>query len=217
MFFPRSQVEIVDTWHVGGMRGTGSHDFQVDDLFVPMDRSIPAFASLGAQPGTLFRAPLISLFVVALAAVTLGIARAALDALYELAGTKTPMGSAVLLRDKPVAQSAAARAESLVQAARAFVFSAIGEQWDEVAAGQRPSLEKRALIRLACTYAGEACASAVDLAYNTAGGSALYESNRIERCFRDIHAATQHIGLTTNNYELAGRVLFGLDPGTSRF
>ncbi len=217
MFFPRSDVEIIDTWHVGGMRGTGSHDFRVDDLFVPIDRSIPAFVSLGTQPGTLFRTPLISLFVVALAAVTLGIARAALDALYELAGAKTPMGSAVLLRDRPAAQSSAARAEALVQAARAFVFDAIGEQWDEVAAGKQPSLQKRASIRLACTYAGEACGAAVDLAYQTAGGSALYDSNRFERCFRDIHAATQHIGLTTNNYELAGRVLFGVDPGTSRF
>ena len=108
MFFPRNNVDIIDTWHVGGMRGTGSHDFRVDDLFVPTDRSIPAFISLGTQPGTLFRTPLISLFVVALAAVTLGIARAALDALYELAGAKTPMGSTVLLRDKPAAQSSAA-------------------------------------------------------------------------------------------------------------
>ncbi len=217
MFFPRNSVDIIDTWHVGGMRGTGSHDFRVDDLFVPTDRSIPAFISLGTQPGTLFRTPLISLFVVALAAVTLGIARAALDALYELAGAKTPMGSPVLLRDKPAAQSSAARAESLVRAARAFLFDAIGEQWNEVAAGKQPSLQKRASIRLACTHAAEACTSAVDLAYQTAGGCALYDSNRFERCFRDIHAAIQHIGLTTNNYELAGRVLFGLDPGTARF
>jgi indole-3-acetate monooxygenase len=217
LFFPRSNVEIIDTWHVGGMRGTGSHDFRVDDLFVPMDRGIPAFVSLGTQPGTLFQMPLLSLFIVALAAVTLGIARAALDALYGLAGAKTPMGSAVLLRDKPVAQFSAARAEALVQAARAFIFDAVGKQWDEVAAGKQASLQKRASIRLACTYAGEACVSAVDLAYQIAGGSALYDSNRLERYLRDIHAATQHIGLTTNNYELAGRVLFGVDPGTARF
>jgi indole-3-acetate monooxygenase len=217
IFFPRSDVEIIDTWHVGGMRGTGSHDFRVDDLFVPKDRSIPAFVSLGTQPGTLFRMPLLSLFVVALAAVTLGIARAALDALYELAGAKTPMGSAMLLREKPVAQFSAARAESLVQAARAFVIDAVGKQWDDVAAGEQPSLQKRASVRLACTYAGEACVKAVDLVYHTAGGSALYDSNRFERCLRDVHAATQHIGLTTNNYELAGRVLFGIDPGTPRF
>ena len=78
-------------------------------------------------------------------------------------------------------------------------------------------MEKRAAIRMACTYAGESCAEAVDIVHNLAGGSAIQESGKIERCFRDIHAATQHIGLAPSNYELAGRVLLGLDPGTLRF
>jgi alkylation response protein AidB-like acyl-CoA dehydrogenase len=79
------------------------------------------------------------------------------------------------------------------------------------------ALAKRAAIRLACTFAGEACVRAVDLVYAAAGGSAIYESGRIDRCFRDVHVAVQHIGLTPNNYELAGRVLLGLEPGTPRF
>jgi alkylation response protein AidB-like acyl-CoA dehydrogenase len=93
----------------------------------------------------------------------------------------------------------------------------VHEQWEEIAAGQEPSLAKRAAIRLACTFAGEACVRAVDLVYAAAGGSAIYESGRIDRCFRDVHVAVQHIGLTPNNYELAGRVLLGLEPGTPRF
>lgn len=217
LFFPTAAVEIVDTWRVGGLRGTGSHDFQVGSLFVPDTHSMPAFATLGVQPGALYRTPIISLFVVTLAAVTLGIARAALDSFVELAGVKTPTGSAALLRDKPSAQSDIARAEAAVRAARASVIEAIHDQWAEIEAGQPPSLAKRAAIRLACAYAGETCVRAVDRLYNAAGGSAIYENGRIDRCFRDIHVAVQHIGLTTNNYELAGRVLLGLEPGTPRF
>jgi alkylation response protein AidB-like acyl-CoA dehydrogenase len=215
--FPRREVEVIDTWRVGGLRGTGSHDFRVDDVFAPEAHATPAFAPSGLMRETLYQTPLISLFVVVLAAVTLGIARAAIDAGVELASAKTPMGSTALLRDKPIAQFQIARAEALVRAARAVVFDAIREQWDEVSSGRPSSLEKRTGIRLACTYAGEACAEAVDLVHKTAGGSAILESGRIDRCFRDIHAATQHIGLTTNNYELAGRALLGLDVGTARF
>lgn len=217
ILFPRREVEVIDTWRVGGLRGTGSHDFRVDDVFAPDAHALPAFAPSGQRRETLYQTPLISLFVVALAAVTLGIARAAIDAGVELASAKTPMGSTVLLRDRPIAQFQIARAEALVRGARAVVFEAIREQWEEIKLGRPPSLEKRIGIRLACTFAGESCAEAVDLVHRTAGGTAITESGRIDRCFRDIHAATQHIGLTTNNYELAGRALLGLDVGTARF
>jgi alkylation response protein AidB-like acyl-CoA dehydrogenase len=160
---------------------------------------------------------MMSLFSVSLAAVVLGIAQAAIDALLELAPAKTPMGSPAVLRDKPIAQMQIARAEALVRAARAYLFAAIEEQWDEVVSGAPPTLEKRAAVRMACTFAAESCAEAVDIVYNLAGGSAIQESGKIERCFRDIHAAAQHIGLSTANYEVAGRVLLGLDPGTPRF
>jgi alkylation response protein AidB-like acyl-CoA dehydrogenase len=217
ILFPRREVEVMDNWRVGGLRGTGSHDFRIHDVFAPEARGAPAFANAGLLPGALYQTPMISLFAVSLAAVTLGIARAAIDALVELAIAKTPMGSAVPLRDKPITQMQLARAEALVRAARAFLFEAIREQWDEIESGQPPSMEKRAAIRIACTHAGECCAAAVDLVHNTAGGSAIQESGRIERCFRDVHAATQHIGLATSNYELAGRALLGLDVGTPRF
>jgi len=214
---PRGQVEVMDDWRVGGLRGTGSHDFRMHDVFAPDAHTTPAFVNAERPSGTLYAIPMVSLFAVALAAVTLGIARAAIDAVVELAAVKTPMGSPAPLRDKPIAQMQIARAEAMVRAARAYLFEAIREQWDEVASGAPPSLAKRAGIRLACTHAGEACAGAVDMVWNIAGGGAIQESGRIERCFRDVHAATQHIGLATNNYELAGRVLLGLDVGTPRF
>jgi indole-3-acetate monooxygenase len=217
MLFPTSAVEIIDTWRVGGMRGTGSNDFRVENLFVREAHSMPAFVAQGAQPGALYRMPMMSLFAFALAAVTLGIARAAIEAFVELAGGKTPAGSTALLRDKSSAQADIGRAETMVRAARAFLVEAIEQQWAEIAACQAPSLAKRAAIRLASTFAGEASVRAVDLVYAAAGGSAIYESGRLDRCFRDVHVAVQHIGLATNNYELAGQVLLGLDPGTPRF
>lgn len=214
---PKSRVNVLDNWRVGGLRGTGSHDFVIDDVFVPDEHTAPAFTNSDRLPGTLYRIPMVSLFAISLAAVTLGIARAAIRALVEMAAAKTPTGSSVLLRDKPMAQVQVARAEALTRAARAYLFEAIKEQWREVEAGGAPSVERRAGIRLACTLAGEHCARAVDLVHETAGASAIQESGRIERCFRDVHAATQHIGLATSNYELAGRALFGLDVGGSRF
>jgi alkylation response protein AidB-like acyl-CoA dehydrogenase len=127
------------------------------------------------------------------------------------------MGSTVRLRDKPIAQADLGRAEAALRSGRAFLFESVEELWDHVAAGGPPTLRQRAMVRLAAAKAAEAAVQAVDVLFNAAGGTALFESNPIGRCFRDVHATTQHIGTNANNYELAGRVLLGLDPGTPRF
>jgi alkylation response protein AidB-like acyl-CoA dehydrogenase len=127
------------------------------------------------------------------------------------------MGSAVKLRDKPTVQADVGRAEALLGSARAFLFESVERLWDEVAAGKMPSLRQRAVVRVAAAHAAASSAQAVDLLHNAAGGTALFESNPLERCFRDVHATTRHIGTSSNNFELGGRVLLGLDPGTPRF
>lgn len=147
----------------------------------------------------------------------MGIARAAIDAFVALAEQKTPMGSTSRLRDKPMAQADLGRAEALLRSGRAFLFEAIGEIWDEAATGRTPSLRQRAIARLAAAKAAETSAQAVDLLFNAAGGTAVFESCPLERCFRDVHATTQHIGTQQVNFELGGRVLLGLEPGTPRF
>lgn len=195
-WFPKTAVEVIDTWHVSGLRGSGSHDVEVGDLFVPDEHCTLGYAAPAVQTGTLFQVPPVSLSVMSVSA---------------------SVGSSLLLRDKPSGQSSVGRAEALLRAARAGVLDAIREQWDEVAAGAPPSLRARLSIRLACTFCAEACADAVDIVYRAAGATALYENGRIARCFRDIHATTQHAVVHANTYELAGRVLFGLDPGTPRF
>ena len=217
MIFPASDVEIIDTWRVGGLKGTGSHDFSVDGLFVPDERTLPAFVGLGVQPGALYRVPIMSLFCFALTAIPLGLARAAIDAFLEISGAKVPVGSQALLRDKPLAQFELARAEAMLRAARAGLVEAVRAQWGEASAGETPTLARRAGIRLAASYAAETSLRAIEIVYNAAGGSAIQETGRLDRCFRDARVAAQHIGLSTNAYEIAGQVLLGLDPGTPRF
>jgi alkylation response protein AidB-like acyl-CoA dehydrogenase len=217
MLFPTREVEIIDTWHVGGLRGTGSHDFRVADLFVPEDHAIAGFASKPVRPGTLYAAPFITVFAMCLACVPLGIARAAIETFVELAEGKTPVGSASKLREKSSAQDAVGRAEALLRSARAFMVETMHDIWNTVAAGRAPSLPQRAVARLAAAQAARASAQAVDLICDAAGGTAVYEHSLLERCFRDVHAAAKHVGISSANFELSGRVLLGLDPGTPRF
>jgi indole-3-acetate monooxygenase len=218
--FPRAETEVLDVWRVGGLRGTGSDDYQVNDLFVPEERTIPLpdFFPVPRQPGPLYAVPMTSTFVSCIATVALGIARAAIEALGEIAGGKTPMGSQTVLREKPFAQANMARAEALVRAGRAYLFDELGRVWQEALASRPVSLQQRAHVRLAACHATQCAIEAVDLVYALAGGSSIYEGNRLERCFRDIHVAGQHVAVAPMaNQEPVGRVLFGLDPGMTRF
>jgi alkylation response protein AidB-like acyl-CoA dehydrogenase len=169
VLFPTSAAEVIDTWRVSGLRGTGSHDYRVADLFVPEDYTIPYPNPPAVESGLLYAVTLISGLAVAIAAVPLGIARTAIDGLIALATTKTPHGSRTLLRDKPTIQADVARAEVLLGSARAYLFATIGELWDEVARGTAASLQQRMMVRMACVYSAQACADAVDLMHNAAG------------------------------------------------
>jgi indole-3-acetate monooxygenase len=158
-----------------------------------------------------------SIFVCCIAVVALGIARGAVEALCEIAGGKTPMGSQVVLQQKPYAQMDLARAEALIRSGRAYLFAELGAVWEQVVAGCAISVRQRAQVRLAACQAMQLAIQAVDIVCALAGGAALYEGNRLERCFRDVHAAGQHVALAPMaQLEPIGRVLFGLDPGTAR-
>jgi indole-3-acetate monooxygenase len=141
--FPTSSAEVIDTWRVSGLRGTGSNDYRVADLFVPEEHTISYPAPPPVQGRTLYAMPLISLLAVAIAAVPLGIARAAIDAVIALASVKALYGSSTLLRDRPAVQADVARAEILLGSARSYLFSMFGELWDEVATGAVIPLQAR--------------------------------------------------------------------------
>ena len=210
MFFPTAEAEISDTWHVAGMRGTGSHDYAATDLFVPARRAV-WFSDEPVQPGPLYTLPTVALFVGLMAGVPLGIARHALDTLRALAGVKTPSGADAPLRDNPHVQARIGEAEGLVRAGRAFLYESLERAWEVALRGERLDWEQRGLLWLAASQATTQALQAVDLMFRAGGASSLYTSLPLERCLRDIRAAAQHRVIQPTNFELAGRVFLGLD------
>ena len=211
MLLPAAAVRIIDTWDVAGLRGTGSHDIAVDDCFVPAARSLSLVSDRPRARGPLYAFPVFGLLALGIAAVALGIARRALDELVALAGAKTPTGSRRLLAERPVIQAEVARAEATLGAARAFLAETVGGAWERAQTAGAIEIRERARLRLAATHATLASACAVDLVYGAGGGTAVYAASPLQRCFRDIHVATQHVMVAPATLELAGRILLGLE------
>jgi alkylation response protein AidB-like acyl-CoA dehydrogenase len=208
---PSSEFEVVDTWSVSGMRGTGSHDVRVDEVFVPAERVTRVYGGAPHETGTLFRLPPFSRLAYNKVGVATGIARAALDHFAKLAAEKKPRASARPLAERATAQLAMAEAETELRTARAWVFEVVGELWDEVEAERTPSRELRALVQLACSNAASASVRAVERVHAAAGTSANFVGHPLERCFRDVQVVRQHIMVSPQWTEAAGRVLLGLD------
>ena len=211
MFVPSAEVELLDTWYSVGLRGTGSTDFRVTDVFVPEGRSVQPFSSRIVVDVPLARFPNFNLLAAGVAAVTLGIARRAVDEIVALAQGKRPMFSSKTLAGSSLAQMDVARAEAAVRAANAFLLDELSSAWDSVLAGGHIPLDQRARVRIACTHAAQESARAVDLAYHLGGGSSVYAGNVLQRCFRDVHTATQHLMVSPRILETAGKVLLGVD------
>ena len=210
LFFPAAECEILDTWLSIGLRGTGSHDYTVTDVFVPAARSL-SFREPSVQAGPLYAVPTIALFAIVLAAVPLGIARHAIDILLELAGTKIASRSRQALREDATMQSSLGQAEAALRSGRAFLYEALGEAWQVVCAGQTLSLAQRAMLWLASTHAATAAKQAAELMFSAGGSASPYTSGGLERCVRDIHAACQHITLAPANYQMVGQAFLGSD------
>jgi alkylation response protein AidB-like acyl-CoA dehydrogenase len=164
----------------------------------PLERPLYAFPQFG-------------LLAMGIAAVALGLARAAIDALVEIAGGKTPQGSARPLAARPAAQSDVSRAEALLRSSRAFYYEAIEQAWEGACARGRIEADQRRDVRLATTHATRACAEAVDLMYDLGGGTSVYQRSPLQRVFRDVHVATQHMMVSPATLELTGRLLLGVE------
>jgi alkylation response protein AidB-like acyl-CoA dehydrogenase len=211
MLFPASAVRVIDTWTVAGLRGTGSHDIAVDGVFVPADHAVSLATDRPRSRGPLYAFPVFGLLAVGIAAVALGIARAAIDELVRLAAEKTPQGSRRRLGERSVVQAEVARAEALVRAGRAFLDDAIARAWQAAEASGAIPTHDRAVLRLAATHATMNAARATDLAYTAGGGTSVYATSPLQRCFRDVRVATQHAMVGGSTLELAGRLFLGLD------
>lgn len=198
---PMSECEIQETWNMTGMRGTGSHDVTFEDVFVPDELTFnqdDALANLGA----------------ALAPVSLGIARHAIDAFIELATVKVPAGSRSLLRERATAQTQLGQAEGNLQAARSLFYETCAEAEARRREKRTPTDAERVRLRLGSVMAAQLSAQAVDLIYDAAGLTAGSAACPIERCWRDVHVARQHITLATTRFEVVGRVCLGMPAGS---
>lgn len=212
--WPAEDGRILDTWDGLGLRGTGSHDVVADDIFVP-----DAFAVTDMRarpyPGPLYRAQFLFM---AHAAHGLGIARAAIDGFVELCHIPAPGGSRrqSTLGKTAMHQVAVGKADATVRAARAFAWDATAHAYDAAERGE-VSLALRVLLDEAMIFAVQSARQAVDLVYEAAGASSVYRGTTLDRCFRDIHTAAQHIIVTENRYDAVGQYyLTEHEPGGSR-
>jgi len=216
MFVPVAEAQLLDTWHVRGMRGTGTHHFAVDDVFVPEERSVRSITAPLVETGPLYQIPRTLVFASGDAAVALGTARSCLATFVELATTKTPRAMDVLLRDQVMVQNEVGRAEAAVRSGRAFLTEAVGDVWQAVTRGERLTLDQRANLRLATTHGIRLAVGVVDAVYNMAGATAAYDGNAIQRHFQDVHVISQHLQARLAHYELVGRHWLGLKVDETR-
>jgi alkylation response protein AidB-like acyl-CoA dehydrogenase len=210
MFMPASDVELIDTWDTLGMRGTGSGDMAAKDVRIPADRSVSFMTDAPRDPGPLYAFPPFGLLALGIAAVASGNAMAALADFKALATAKKAAGSARVLAERGTVQTDYAKAEASLHAARALAEATIARAWEEAQRGAALGLETRARLRLAATHLTRTAAEVTRIAYDMAGGTAVYSSHPLQRRLRDAEVATQHMMIAPPTYELTGRVLLGL-------
>ncbi len=221
LFMPIADGEIIDTWQVTGMRGTGSHDFEVTDLFVPEER-VGIGRNLAYQHGPLYRPRLTMVVTWALtAAVALGNARGALDTFSEMANQTTAEKAEVALRDRGEVQQAVGRAEAMISAARSYCYHSVAAAWDAIVqpetadqAADPGELDRLVLdARLSIPHAMHTAVAAIDLLFGAGGTRSIYHRNHLERRFRDAHTALRHVAGSTQHFIAAGRLSLGVPVG----
>src|SRR5215831_12281877 len=217
--FKRSEVQIVDgSWDVAGLRATGSFDWTVEDVFLPERRvmvhaGVPLDNQWKRWPGVSYALPAQAWVGPHHSAVITGIARAGIDALIELASAKTPRGRTVRLCDDPQVQEAVGRADTILNAGRAYRTAMITDVWNTVASGEETSLEQRARCRLAAAYAADSAREAMDLMFRHGGSTSYRRESRLAECWRDLHVVGQAVTLMPEWYPMGGRALLHMDPG----
>ncbi|OYN76499.1 acyl-CoA dehydrogenase family protein [Mycolicibacterium sphagni] len=190
---PRAEIAFKDGWHVQGLKGTGSYDYGVDDVFVPASRTFPLFSRVpyrGSSPAT--RMGLMPVTAAGHASWALGIAKSMLDDVEELAATKFRMSDMASLASRPTFQKDLAHHVAAWRAARLLVLDAFTTAEAAVAGGDDLTPALRADMRVAAVYATDVSRQAAEWAHLAAGTTSIREGSRLERGFRDIYTGTQH-------------------------
>jgi alkylation response protein AidB-like acyl-CoA dehydrogenase len=214
VFFRRTEVQILDTWHTVGMRGTGSADYAVEDVFVPEHRTAPVGPLRNPAPG--FEGPLFRMWPwqggLGEAVISVAIAAAAVDDAVELCKSKTAAYNATPLREQQLPQFQVAKARARVEAARDTLYRAAEAAYDEAASsGTTLSVDAKIRVQLAVCFAAEASAEAVRFVNDAVGASSIRTTQPFERYFRDVHVLLQHSDKSSARYGTAGRLVFGLE------
>jgi alkylation response protein AidB-like acyl-CoA dehydrogenase len=218
-FLRLAECEILDTWYTTGLRGTGSNDLAVHDVFVPAERTFSfQDPELVKRPGPLYAFPL--MFIAKGAAPALGIARRAIDVVIDNARRKPARRMIFgehseppkLLRDEVFVQESVARAETLLGSARSYLFDVIGDLWQTLVDQRELTAGHQARFITAYAHTVGACTEAVQLVYKASGGNAVYQSGALDRCLRDVLTMNQHLMGSLRTYEMAGRLLLDLPP-----
>jgi alkylation response protein AidB-like acyl-CoA dehydrogenase len=212
-FFATREAHVLDTWRVNGLAGTGSHDVEVTDVFVPAVRTWDFLATTAKRHEPLAAISLPSRLGASLIAVGIGILRRAIDELTALAAAKTPFASTRPLRERAGVQIDVARAAGLLDGARAHVRAICADVFGRVRAGATPAVADLARLRLAYVTAAEQLVRGIDLVRSAAGMTAIVTGSPLERCWRDLHAVSQHFALSSAHFERIGKIRLGLDPG----
>jgi indole-3-acetate monooxygenase len=209
ILFPVGSATLHDVWDVIGLNGTGTDSYSVDNLFIP-----EKFAVLRDDPtalretGPLYRITTYTMFGLGFAAVSLGVARATLDAAIDLARGKASFGLKAM-RENNAVQGAIGRLEGNLRAARAYLYAAANEAWRDLTETGSLGEQHRIALRLASTWTIHQAASVVDAAYHMAGATAVFRANKFERRFRDMHAIAQQVQARNNHYEDVGKAILG--------
>ena len=215
VYFPREDCEIIDTWHVMGMRGTGSNDISVTDVYVPKSRTfsmVPEFEPGSHYQGPLYRLPVVGAAATGIPTSMLGVARRALDEVTELALTKTPVASSGFLRERSSAQIQLGQAEAILRSGRLLLLNTVSEAWRRCLDGGTHSLKQRADLLLAMTHAMSSAVQAVELCCRIAGTTAFRATSPLERCFRDVQTMRHHVFASEARYGTFGQVYLGVPP-----
>ncbi len=215
LFIPKGSYEILDTWYTGGLRGTGSHDVVVHDVFVP-NRRICSILEPPQLDGQLHRFPFLALLAPGCASICLGLGLAAIEAFVELAADRPQVEPGASMRERSTTHRTLAEAEADLRAARLLLHDAVERVWESCANGE-PTPEERGQLLVAGYHAARVTRDLIGSLYTAAGTSALYVDCSLERCHRDIWAVAQHMIVTSQWAEQAGRIRLGLESNHPLF
>jgi alkylation response protein AidB-like acyl-CoA dehydrogenase len=210
-----TDVEIIDTWDALGMRGTDSNDIEAKGVFVPESRAfrfVPDSIPAAPFDGPLYRMPALAASYAIIVPVALAIGRGAIRELRDIVTTKIPLGLMKTARERGAVQSAVAEAEAMIRSARHFFYDALNKAWRRAVSQQPLSLEDKADLMLASTWAVRTAARATDLMHRMGGTNGIYARNRLERLFRDAQTVRHHGFVSDSRLETVGQVYLGVPP-----